>query len=191
MRDTNLDFSIERLGPCRIASPMPGARFVSDDERILYHATFSDLKPWLDSRLEPPAMEAAGPRRELFFDPSALACGIVTCGGLCPGLNDVVRSIVLSLYHHYGVKTVYGFRFGYEGLVRRIGHIPLRLTPDSVNGFHDIGGSVLGSSRGPQDPAEMAATLRELNIGILFAIGGDGTVRGAQKIAEEAARQNM
>ncbi len=66
-------------------------------------------------------MEAAGPREKLFFDPSQLACGIVTCGGLCPGVNDVIRSIVLSLYHHYGVHKVYGFRFGYEGLVRRKG----------------------------------------------------------------------
>lgn len=191
MADTTLDFSIERLGPCGIASPMPGARFVSDDERILYHATFSDLKPWLDGGLEPPAMEAAGPRRELFFDPSALACGIVTCGGLCPGLNDVVRAIVLSLYHHYGVRTVFGFRFGYEGLVRRYGHEPVELTPHSVNRIHEIGGSVLGSSRGPQDPAEMLRTLAALNIRVLFTIGGDGTLRGAQAIAAEAARERV
>jgi 6-phosphofructokinase 1 len=136
-------------------------------------------------------MEAAGPRAKLFFDRSRLACGIVTCGGLCPGLNDVIRSIVLSLYHHYGVKKVYGFRFGYEGLVRRTGHEPLKLTPEVVSRIHEIGGTVLGSSRGPQDPAEMVSTLRELNIGILFALGGDGTIRGAQKIGEEAARQGM
>jgi len=136
-------------------------------------------------------MEAAGPREKLFFDPSPLACGIVTCGGLCPGLNDVIRSIVLSLYHHYGVTKVYGFRFGYEGLVRRHGHEPLKLTPDAISRIHEIGGTVLGSSRGPQDPAEMARTLGDMKIGILFAIGGDGTLRGAQKIAEEAARQGI
>jgi len=136
-------------------------------------------------------MEAAGPREKLFFDPSPLACGIVTCGGLCPGLNDVIRSIVLSLYHHYGVTKIYGFRFGYEGLVRRHGHEPLKLTPDAISRIHEIGGTVLGSSRGPQDPAEMARTLGDMKIGILFAIGGDGTLRGAQKIAEEAARQGI
>ena len=140
---------------------------------------------------DPPSMEAAGPREKLFFDPSKLACGIVTCGGLCPGLNDVIRSIVLSLYHHYGVKEVYGFRFGYEGLVRGYGHEPLELTPDTVDRIHEIGGTVLGSSRGHQDPAEMVKTLAELKVGILFAIGGDGTLRGAQKIAEEAARQGL
>ena len=127
----------------------------------------------------------------LFFDPATLACGIVTCGGLCPGLNDVIRAIVLSLHHHYGVHKVYGFRFGYEGLVRRIGHEPLELTPESVHRIHESGGSVLGSSRGPQDPAEMVEYLKDLGVGILFAIGGDGTLRGAQKIGEEAARRGL
>jgi 6-phosphofructokinase 1 len=189
MPEITLNFAIERLGSCRIPSPMPGGRFVGDDERILYHATFGEMKPWLDDGRDPPSMEAAGPRRELFFDPSTLACGIVTCGGLCPGLNDVVRSIVLSLNHHYGVRRIFGFRFGYEGLVRRYGHEPLELTPGSVNRIHEVGGSILGSSRGHQDPAEMLQTLRALNVRILFAIGGDGTLRGAQAIAQEAARQ--
>ena len=127
----------------------------------------------------------------LFFDPAKLACGIVTCGGLCPGLNDVIRAVVLSLRHHYGVNKVYGFRFGYEGLVRRIGHEPLELTPESVHRIHESGGSILGSSRGPQDPAEMVEYLKDLGVGILFAIGGDGTLRGAQKIGEEAARRGL
>jgi 6-phosphofructokinase 1 len=136
-------------------------------------------------------MEAAGPRERIFFDPARIACGIVTCGGLCPGLNDVIRAIVMSLHHHYGVRTVYGFRFGYEGLVRSRGHEPVSLTPEVVNRIHHVGGSMLGSSRGPQDPAEMVPTLEELNVRILFAIGGDGTLRGAQKIAEEAARRGL
>jgi 6-phosphofructokinase 1 len=127
----------------------------------------------------------------LFFDPAKLACGIVTCGGLCPGLNNVIRAVVLSLRHHYGVNKVYGFRFGYEGLVRRIGHEPLELTPESVHRIHESGGSVLGSSRGPQDAAEMVDYIKELGVGILFAVGGDGTLRGAQKIGEEAARRDL
>ena len=131
------------------------------------------------------------PREKIFFEPSQLACGIVTCGGLCPGLNDVIRSIVLSLYHLYGVKKVYGFRYGYEGLVRRFGHKPFELNPDAVNRIHEIGGSVLGSSRGSQDPADMVKTLDELKIGILFAIGGDGALRGAQKIADEAVNRGL
>ena len=115
----------------------------------------------------------------------------MTCGGLCPGLNDVIRAVVLSLWRHYGVNRVYGFRFGYEGLVRRTGQEPLELTPESVHRIHETGGSILGSSRGPQDPAEMVEYLKELGVGILFAIGGDGTLRGAQKIGEEAARRGL
>ncbi len=191
MSKDHLDFTIAQLGECRFPSPLSGVRFTRDDERVLYHTRLEDMKAWIAEGADPPAMEAAGPREKLFFNPSGLACGIVTCGGLCPGLNDVIRSIVLSLYHHYGVNKVYGFRFGYEGLVRRYGHEPLKLTPESVARIHEIGGSVLGSSRGAQDLAEMVKTLADLKIGILFAIGGDGTLRGAQKIAEEANRQGM
>jgi 6-phosphofructokinase 1 len=188
---TDLDFTITQLGACRFPSPMSGVRFIRDDERVLYHVSFDEIQGWLGNGLAPPAMETAGPRRRLFFDPPKLACGIVTCGGLCPGLNDVIRSIVLSLYHHYGVTKVYGFRFGYEGLVRRHGHAPIGLTPAAVNRVHEFGGSLLGSSRGPQEPSEMVRTLRDLNVGILFAIGGDGTLRGAQAIADEAARHGL
>jgi 6-phosphofructokinase 1 len=191
MLEGDLNFAIARLGQCRFPSPLSGVRFTCDDERVLFHARLEDIKSWIAERADPPAMEAAGPREKLFFDPSKLVCGIVTCGGLCPGLNDVIRSIVLSLYHHYGVSKVYGFRFGYEGLVRRYGHEPLKLTPESVKRIHETGGTVLGSSRGPQDPGEMVQTLADLKIGILFAIGGDGTLRGAQKIAEEASRQGV
>ena len=191
MPERDIEFSIERLGECRIPSPMSGVRFISDDDRVLFPATLTELRRWTDARMEPPSMEAAGPRQRIFFNPGTLACGIVTCGGLCPGINDVVRSIVISLYHHYGVTRVYGFRYGYEGLAPRHGHKPLELTPASVNRIHAIGGSILGSSRGPQDPFEMVGTLKELGVGILFAIGGDGTLRGAQAIGQEAARQGL
>jgi 6-phosphofructokinase 1 len=191
MSDIILDFTVPRLGECRIPSPISGIRFTSDDERVLYHSRLEETKPWIDQRADPPSLEAAGPRERIFFDPAKLACGIVTCGGLCPGLNDVIRSIVMSLHHHYGVNKAYGFRYGYEGLVPRYGHTPLELKPDSVNRINEAGGSILGSSRGPHDPAEMVRYLAALKVGILFAIGGDGTLRGAQKIAEEASRQGV
>jgi 6-phosphofructokinase 1 len=191
MSVSDLDFTIERLGECRIQSPMAGVRFTRDGERVLYHSRLEDLKVWLDAGADPPAMECAGPREKLYFDPLGLACGIVTCGGLCPGLNDVIRAIVLSLHYHYGVKKVHGFRYGYEGLVRRHGHVPLELTPDSISRINELGGTILGSSRGPQEPAEMVQTLKELNIRLLFTIGGDGTLRGAKKISDEARRQGL
>jgi len=191
MSDSDLDFRIDRLGECRIPSPMSGVRFTGDNERVLYHGRLEEIETWIEKCADPPAMEAAGPREKIFFDPSKLACGIVTCGGLCPGLNDVIRSIVLSLYHHYNVSKVYGFRYGYEGLVPRYGHKPLNLTPDTVIRINESGGTILGSSRGHQDPAEMAGTLADLKVGILFALGGDGTLRGAQKIAEEAKKRGL
>ncbi len=186
-----LDFTIDKLGECRVPSPMAGAHFIRDSERVLYHSRLEDIEAWIDKGYDPPAIEVAGPRERIFFEPSGLACGIVTCGGLCPGLNDVIRAIVLSLHHHYGVHKVYGFRFGYEGLVRHHGHKPFELTPDAVSRIHEIGGTILGSSRGPQEPVEMVKTLQDLGVSILFTLGGDGTLRGAQKIAKEAARQGL
>ena len=187
----SVDFSIARHGECRFSSPMQGVRFVSDERRVLYTASLDGLERYRAANGQPLSMERAGPREQVFFDPSTLACGIVTCGGLCPGLNDVIRAIVLSLYHHYGVKTVYGFRFGFEGLVEQHGHIACELKPDVVNRIHEFGGSYLGSSRGPQNAATMVDRLEQLKIGILFAIGGDGTLRGAHAIAKEVAARGL
>ncbi|MGE5842350.1 MAG: ATP-dependent 6-phosphofructokinase, partial [Deltaproteobacteria bacterium] len=149
------------------------------------------VQEYLRSGKEPPQFETAGPREKIYFDPSKLKCGIVTCGGLCPGLNDVIRAIVLGLFYHYGVKTVFGFRYGYEGLTYRYGHVPLELNPEVVKDVHKLGGSILASSRGPQDISEMVDTLDRMNIGILFTIGGDGTLRGAQAISEEVGRRGL
>src|SRR5262245_47144537 len=190
MPEGRLDFTIERLGDGRVPCPMIGVCFVVDDDRVLFASTLRELECSTHGG-KPSSIEAAGPRERIFFTPDGLTCGIVTCGGLCPGLNDVIRSIVISLYHHYGVSKVYGFRFGYEGLVTGLGRPPLQLTPASVNGIHAYGGSILGSSRGPHDPADMVATLKQLGVGILFAIGGDGTLRGAEAIGREALRQGL
>ena len=154
-------------------------------------AKWKRCKEYLGSGKEPPQFETAGPREKIYFDPSKLKCGIVTCGGLCPGLNDVIRAIVLGLFYHYGVKTVFGFRYGYEGLSYRYGHVPLELNPETVKDIHKMGGSILASSRGPQDISEMVDTLERMNIGILFTIGGDGTLRGAQALSEEVGRRGL
>jgi len=187
----NSDFEIQTLGECPIPSPMQTPQFVGDEERILYHAALSDIQEYLGSGDQPPSFEMAGPRRQIFFDPSKLKCGIVTCGGLCPGLNDVIRSIALCLFHHYGVQTVFGFRYGYEGLTCKYGHKPVELTPDLVADIQEKGGTILGSSRGPQDIGEMVDTLERMNVGVLFAVGGDGTLRGAGAIAQEVNRRNL
>lgn len=189
MINQELDFSIKRLGDCRFRSPMQGVRFTGDAGRLLYHSLYDEIQPFIDAEKELPAMELAGPREQIFFDPATTRCGIVTCGGLCPGINDVIRAVTLSLWHHYGVRHIYGFRYGYEGLVKRHGHVPLTLTPELVNQVGEMGGTILASSRGPQEPAEMVDYLEELGVSILFAIGGDGTLKGAGKIAAAAVER--
>ena len=190
MTTPDLNFDIPRLGEARFDSPV-SLRFVEDDERVLYDSDLKTVQAALAAGKQPACFELAGARRKIFFDPAKLSCGMVTCGGLCPGLNDVIRSIVFGLSYHYGVQTVWGFRFGYEGLVARCGHEPLPLTPDVVDAIHEDGGTILGSSRGPQDVGEMVDTLQRMGIGILFALGGDGTQRGALAIAEETRRRNL
>ena len=189
MKEQELDFTIERLGECRFPSPMQQGRYTGDNERILYHSRYEAMKPFIAAGVEPPSLELAGPRERIYFDPATIACGIVTCGGLCPGINDVIRAVTLSLHHHYGVRNIYGFRYGYEGVVKRHGHLPLQLTPAAVDRIGELGGTILASSRGPQDPAEMVDYLEELGVNILFAIGGDGTLKGAGAIAAEAGRR--
>jgi 6-phosphofructokinase 1 len=191
MKETCLDLTIPRLGHCRIPSPMDAAHFVGDEDHKLYHSTLPEIEAFLEQGKKPPHFEIAGPRENIYFDPSKLKCGIVTCGGLCPGLNDVIRAIVLGLYHNYGVKTVFGYPFGYEGLTYRYGHAPLEMTPERVEDIHMKGGTILGSSRGPQDVSEMVDTLERMNVGILFTIGGDGTLTGAQAIFEEIERRDL
>jgi 6-phosphofructokinase 1 len=191
MLDTDLDLSISRLGECRIPSPMQTDQFVGDGEHVLYHDRAEEFKEYFCAGREPPRFELAGPREKIYFDPSKLKCGIVTCGGLCPGLNDVIRAVVLGLFYHYGVNTVFGFRYGFEGLSYRYGHVPLELTPEVVKDIHRMGGSILASSRGPQEVSEMVDTLEQMNVGLLFTIGGDGTLRGAQAIGEEIDRRRL
>ncbi len=191
MADAELNFEIAKLGACTIASPMAGVRFVSDDEHVLYHTSMQDIRGCLDRGVAPPGMELSGPREKIYFDPASLRCGIVTCGGLCPGLNDVIRAIVMSLHFHYGVRQVFGFPFGYEGLSSKFNHEPMELTPENTSRIHETGGTILGSSRGNQDVADMVDTLERMKIGILFTLGGDGTLRGATAISREAQRRGL
>jgi 6-phosphofructokinase 1 len=191
MKEIDLNFAVSSLGECLVPSPLNGVGFVGRDEHVLYHSDLGAIKSYLDAGEEPPCLEKAGPRERIYFDLANLKCGIVTCGGLCPGLNDLIRAITLTLVHQYGVRQVLGFRYGYEGFSPKYNHTPLELTPESVGTIHEMGGTILGSSRGNQDIGEMVDTLARLDIGILFAIGGDGTLRGAQAIAGEIRRRGL
>jgi 6-phosphofructokinase 1 len=133
--------------------------------------------------------ELAGPRAKLFFDPRETRAGIVTCGGLCPGLNNVIRSLFLELHYGYGVREVLGFRGGYGGLDPACGREPVKITPEFVDCIHQQGGTVLGSSRGPVDVARAVENLIARAVHILFTVGGDGTQRGAHDIFQEARKR--
>ena len=191
------DLQIKTLGPCRYDSPIrarlggDALHHVGSADRVLLDDRASSVGASEASRHGMPAFELAGPRDRIYFDPSTLRAGIVTCGGLCPGINNVVRGLVLELTHAYGVREILGFRYGYEGLVRRIGHQPLRLVPELVRDIHQHGGTMLGTSRGNQQAAEMVDTLQDLGVQALFVIGGDGTLRGAATIVAETERRGF
>jgi 6-phosphofructokinase 1 len=193
------DLTVRNLGTARIDSPLSGMldawrtteHYVSEHDRVLLDDTLSTAVARRVPVAELPALEPCGPRRKIFFDPSKTRAGIVTCGGLCPGLNDVIRGLVRSLVHHYGVRRVVGFRNGYQGFIASYAHDVVELTPENVADITSEGGTVLGTSRGHQDPEEIVDCLERLNINVLFVVGGDGSMRGAMAIAEVAAEREL
>ncbi|MDD4861991.1 MAG: ATP-dependent 6-phosphofructokinase [Smithellaceae bacterium] len=181
----NEHFAIANLGACQIDSPLNISGFVSDDDRILFNTRLSNYAQKQDSEGRLLSVEPAGPRKRIFFDPAQTKAAIVTCGGLCPGINDVIRSVTMALFYRYGVKNVLGLKYGLRGLNPAYGDDPIPLTPDYVKDITHIGGSVLSSSRGPQDVSVMVDYLQRLKINILFCVGGDGTMRAAEKLTAE------
>jgi len=196
-RITAEDVAIKDLGRCRLPSPVAAhldaraLHFVGEADKVLVNDCLSDLGAHAGQLGGLPAFELAGPRNRVFFDPRTVRCGIVTCGGLCPGINNVVRGLVLELAHGYGVRRILGFRYGYEGLISRFGHQPIAMTPESVAHIHHQGGTILGSSRGSQDAGEVVDNLEALGIDVLFVVGGDGTIRGAMQLTAEIQRRAL
>lgn len=191
------DVEVKILGACRHPSPLnerlarPAIHYVGKADRVPVDDRMSKIVEYGDNLSLAPAFELAGPRDHIFFEPAQLRCGIVTCGGLCPGINNVIRGLVLELMQGYGVEQIFGFRYGYAGLVKGLAEDPIRLTTAAVADIHHEGGTALGTSRGEQDPVEMVNTLERLGIGILFVIGGDGTLRGAMRLAGEVERRGL
>jgi 6-phosphofructokinase 1 len=193
------DFLISSLGKGSILSPLkhtrrvenPVYKFVDDTERILYDVSLDNFKKCSESGELPVSFEKAGPKETIYFEPVKTKVGIVTCGGLCPGVNNVIRSLVNELYYRYGINRVLGIQYGYEGLIPSYNHPVIELTAPMVDYIHLTGGTFLGSSRGNQNVQKMVDTLEIMNINVLFCIGGDGTLRGAHAIQEEIKKRNL
>jgi 6-phosphofructokinase 1 len=187
------ELRVERLGESTLLTPLDGRRnrFIDDSERVLLPASSSLIETFRKQNEPIPSFELAGARKRIFFDPKQVRCGIITCGGICPGLNDVIRSITLTALETYGVSQVWGFRYGFEGLTRSARSQPLDLNSVTTRNIQDTPGTVIGSSRGPQCPVEMLDTLQRYNINMLFAIGGEGTLQGASAIASEIKKRDL
>jgi len=189
-----VDTAIQNLGPCLHESPLTlnvvrGDRignFISDRVRVRHQMEIPPGAPVDGDTF----FEKAGPRQKIFFDPRKTRAAIVTCGGLCPGLNNVIRSAFLELHHNYGVREILGIRHGYQGLTFKA-EPPLVLTPERVDHIHRDGGTILSSSRGQQPVGDMVDFLVQRGIDILLCVGGDGTQRGSHEIAEEIARRKL
>lgn len=196
---STLDLTVQRLGKPRFNSPLQLssidgdyiANFVDDSARILYHNRLNSVLQTVQVGKELVSFEAAGPRKQIFFNATDVTAAIVTCGGLCPGINDVIRGLVHSLYYSYGVNHILGIHYGFKGLVEKSMLNPIELTPKVVEDIANQGGTFLGSSRGPQEPSAMVDYMVRNKINMLFTIGGDGTQRGAMAIAEEVKRREL
>jgi 6-phosphofructokinase 1 len=194
---TASDLTVRRLGEPRLVSPMArflrgrasSPHYVHESDRVLLDDTLEAAAARDCHVKELPSLEPGGPRERIFFKPATTTVGIVTCGGLCPGLNNVIRGLVLELADNYGVTDILGFRDGYRGLAGPAD--PVRLSRAVVADIHNRGGTFLGTSRGSQDPGQMVGTLARHGVSVLFVIGGDGSLRGAQRIADEAEAQGL
>ena len=188
---------VKTLGTCRIESPLAPILAkrktsfynVEENDRVLFDDTASALSGHPVGMI--PGFTPAGPRRKIFFDPSKTRAGIVTCGGLCPGFNDVIRGLVMELHFLYGIRKIHGFCNGYQGFIPKYGRPVVDLTPQNVSQINEQGGTILGSSRGSQSPVDIVDCLERMGINLLFVIGGDGTLRGAHGIHEEIAKRDL
>lgn len=177
--------------PLSLKPNIPKSWFVDPDAAVAAKVQVDahETEEEHDRGLRAEAFTLAGPRLEIELDPTQSKAAIVTCGGLCPGLNTVVREVVMCLRRQYGVTETYGIPAGYRGFQEpdtwRL------LDEKAVANLHNIGGSVLGSSRGGHDTEAIVDSLVDQGVNMLFVVGGDGTVRGAAKIADEIKRRGL
>ena len=188
---TKEDFLISSLGECNIPSPVVGQKFVDDRESVTYFMDPAMIAKYTAEGKAVPAFEKAGAREMLYHNPAWCRAAILTAGGLCPGLNEVIKFLTLCLIRNYGVRDIYGIPYGYRGLNPARQLRPIRLTEDVVDPIHEIGGSILGSSRGQEDVKTIVDSLKQLGVNLLFCIGGDGTSRCAHEVAGEIKSRKL
>ncbi len=198
--DTNeMDFRIQVLGEPVVSSPLELSResddyiadYVDDNKRVLLEIAV-DAGTASKDVSENVLVERAGARDKIYFEPSRVHASVITCGGLCPGLNDVIRAIVMCLWYRYGVRRISGIRYGYRGLLEEFNLPVLPLSPKNVSEIHSRGGTILGSSRGYGERVEdMVDALERMGVNVLFTIGGDGTQKGALGLSKEIKRRGL
>ena len=192
-----IDTTIESLGHADITSPMASrpendpVSFISDTDRVLIDIDAARVVKASKGKTPLPAFEYAGPRRRIYFDPSKVRCAVVTCGGICPGLNAIIRSVVFELYYGYNVRQIYGIRYGLQGFIADFHHDVIDLSPGRVEDIMKKGGTILGSSRGKQSPDAIVDCLEQMGIGALFMVGGDGTLVAATRIADTVLSRGL
>jgi 6-phosphofructokinase 1 len=198
--DQNLDFSTPVVGVAKVKSPIcfsnkageGDAHFVSDDKFILFDINATPGATGAGAYKKEQLLEVAGPRQKIYFDPTHVHAAIITAGGLCPGLNDVIHAVVMTLWYRYGVRRISGIRYGYHGLLPDTQQPVMELTPQAVAEIHREGGTLLGSSRGKgQRTEEIVDAMERMNINMLFVIGGDGSLKGALAIGDEVERRGL
>ena len=187
----NFNFEIETVGDSNHPNPIKKNEYTSDGERIAFSSQVVNIMQQIKSCKELPSFEKAGIREILFHEPKKTKAAIITCGGLCPGLNNVIKGLVSVLEIEYGIKDVIGIRYGYLGLSKKSNHEPIKLKLEHIDQIHKQGGTVLGSSRGNQEPGDMVDQLVSEGVNVLFCIGGDGTLKGAKAIADEVKDRGL
>lgn len=186
-------FNIKMLGEAKFDNPsltLHGPT-VEDTYRLPYEPQFNIKTGYDMKKREAESFEIAGPREKIYFNPRRTKAAIVSCGGLCPGINSVIRALVKQLWYRYGVENIIGIRYGYRGLSSNSPDQFVHFHPDMVEDIDRKGGTILGSSRGIGSISDIVDTLERNNINQLYTIGGDGTMRGAQAIHEEIERRNL
>ncbi len=187
-------YSVDHLStsfpqPDTFPSPLLSRQWPKNLNFVGVHEQLLETQQLAAAAGEVRALVRAGPVERLYWSPSASRAAVVTCGGLCPGLNTVIRELVMSLHYVYGATEIWGVPNGYGGIY---GPAPWRpLSPDLVSNIHTLGGTILGSSRGGFDLDRILGALQDKGITQLFVIGGDGTHRGVLALCEGAAKRGQ